>query len=243
MAFLRQLGVRVELDTLPIGDIAIGDLIVIERKRTPDFLQSLCDGRLLSQASRLMSAAPRPLLVIEGADSVLSRAVHINAVAGLMGSLATEFGLPIVPTTSAQGTARLVAMLARREANKRRRIAKTLAPLLRMSEIERGSGPSATLSAWTKYHGSGGVTNPPDPVQNSTGIGDRRFADEIFTSQQRILEGISGIGPARARELLLRFNSPIGAAEASLEELLGAGLGMALARRVKHLLSGVEVAE
>lgn len=54
MEILRKMdGVRLEEKKLSVGDYQINDHIFVERKTTKDFIVSLIDGRLFSQASRL----------------------------------------------------------------------------------------------------------------------------------------------------------------------------------------------
>ena len=46
---------------------------VLERKRVPDFLWSLFEGRLFTQASRLAGSPLRPFLILEGTTSEWTR--------------------------------------------------------------------------------------------------------------------------------------------------------------------------
>ncbi|MFO0795785.1 MAG: ERCC4 domain-containing protein [Candidatus Brocadiaceae bacterium] len=58
----------VEEKYLSIGDYLINKRIAVERKTTKDFVMSIIDGRLFSQASRLKQYAKIPVMVIEGTD-------------------------------------------------------------------------------------------------------------------------------------------------------------------------------
>lgn len=58
--------VIVEEKRLSIGDYRINGRITVERKTTKDFIISIIDGRLFSQASRLKKFAEKPIVVIEG---------------------------------------------------------------------------------------------------------------------------------------------------------------------------------
>ena len=102
--------VDVEVCTLPIGDVAIGDLFVIERKRSDDLLTSLLDGRLVSQARRMMASAPRPLLIVEGSTAT-ARAVHSNAVAGMMALITAEIGLSIITTRNTKDMSNITVLI------------------------------------------------------------------------------------------------------------------------------------
>ena len=114
-ATLRLQGVDVDVQTLAIGDFQIGDRVVVERKRVRDFVDSLLDGRLLEQAHRLIAAAPRPLLLIEGGGLFTQRAVHNNALMGALATLTIDLGLPVVTTQDGEETARFLIIAARRE--------------------------------------------------------------------------------------------------------------------------------
>lgn len=100
---------------MPVGDIIIGDRIIIERKTTRDLLDSLVDGRLLSQCRRLYYSATRPLLIIEGVDIFDTRAVHPNAVQGVLSWITLELGLSVMMTRSTLETALFISMTAQRE--------------------------------------------------------------------------------------------------------------------------------
>ena len=66
---LLQSHPRVELHTqrLSLGDYLIDDWLLVERKTLPDLVASVLDGRLFSQALRLVdSGLPRTALVLEG---------------------------------------------------------------------------------------------------------------------------------------------------------------------------------
>lgn len=114
-AALRLQSVELEATRLQHGDYRIGDRVLVERKTARDFVASLLDGRLLEQASRLVSAAPRAFLLVEGTDLFHQRSVHPNALMGAMACLVIEFGLPVIVTSNAQETARFIAVAARRE--------------------------------------------------------------------------------------------------------------------------------
>ena len=59
-------GVTLIVRRLRTGDYVIEGKAVLERKRVPDFLESLRQGRLFAQARRLASSPLRPFLILEG---------------------------------------------------------------------------------------------------------------------------------------------------------------------------------
>ena len=115
VARLKSLGADVRIDRLVTGDFRIGERILVERKTVRDFVDSLVDGRLLEQASRLVGAAPRSLLLIEGEGLFESSRVHPHALMGALTTLALDFGIPIVTTKDGAETARFLTVASRRE--------------------------------------------------------------------------------------------------------------------------------
>ena len=103
------------LERLAVGDIIIGDRIIIERKTARDLLDSLVDGRLLSQCRRLYYSATRPLLIIEGVELFETRAVHPNAVQGALSWITLELGLSVIMTKNTLETALFISMTAKKE--------------------------------------------------------------------------------------------------------------------------------
>ncbi|MDR4509048.1 MAG: hypothetical protein MRJ65_12595 [Candidatus Brocadiaceae bacterium] len=53
---------------LSMGNYVVNKCIIAERKTTKDFVLSIIDGRLFTQASRLKKYAEIPLMIIEGAN-------------------------------------------------------------------------------------------------------------------------------------------------------------------------------
>lgn len=115
VARLKALGAEVRIDRLETGDFRIGERILVERKTVRDFVDSLIDGRLLEQASRLVGAAPRSLLLIEGEGLFQSPRVHPHALMGALTTLALDFGIPVVTTKDGAETARFLTVASRRE--------------------------------------------------------------------------------------------------------------------------------
>lgn len=115
VARLKSHGADVRIDRLVTGDFRIGERILVERKTVRDFVDSLVDGRLLEQASRLVGAAPRSLLLIEGEGLFESKRVHPHALMGALTTLALDFGIPIVTTKDGAETARFLTVASRRE--------------------------------------------------------------------------------------------------------------------------------
>lgn len=67
---LRKFYPKLEVTTLDCGDIKVildgGDVLAIERKRAPDFIASIGDGRLFNQVERMAQSSKWSCVLIEG---------------------------------------------------------------------------------------------------------------------------------------------------------------------------------
>ena len=101
---------------LGVADYLLSERVAVERKTTDDFLQSLVDGRLFKQLKNLKQSYAKPLLIIEGEESVFeSRNIHPNAIAGALASIAITNNMPMLWTKNQKETAYLLYKIAERE--------------------------------------------------------------------------------------------------------------------------------
>ncbi len=116
---LSNLGVKITLAQLPVGDYAVGDRILIERKTIQDFVDTLVDRDLFGQMKDLAESSIRPILIIEGgsiADLYNLRNLHPNAIRNALASIAADFDVSILFTKDANETAEMIHAFAKREA-------------------------------------------------------------------------------------------------------------------------------
>lgn len=107
---------RLELRQLPVGDFIASDRVGIERKTVTDFLSSLIDKRLMSQAAELRRTYEIPVLVLEGRDDLYTqRGIHPNAIRGTLVALAIDLGIHLIPSRDEADTAEIVYAIAKRE--------------------------------------------------------------------------------------------------------------------------------
>ncbi|MDP6048941.1 MAG: ERCC4 domain-containing protein [Candidatus Bathyarchaeota archaeon] len=121
--YLRLAGFKVDVQKLDVCDYVVSDRCGVERKDVSDFLGSMRDGRLFSQAGDMARVYEKPILILEGK---LSRAfgrsrMRPASVYGALSSLALDYGLSVIPTDSPDGTAVLLHRLAYREQVKKER--------------------------------------------------------------------------------------------------------------------------
>ncbi|WP_456416154.1 DEAD/DEAH box helicase [Methanocaldococcus sp.] len=107
----------VELKTLEVGDYVLSDRVVVERKTSEDFVNSIIDKRLFSQLKNLKKVE-KPLLIIEGDN--FSR-IHENALKGAILSVIFDFGIPILFTKNVDETVDLLIKIAEKEQLKEKR--------------------------------------------------------------------------------------------------------------------------
>lgn len=185
-AMLKLHGHSITLESLPVGDIRISDRILIERKTARDLVDSIIDGRLLQQARRLHSAAPRPLLIVE---SLETDRVHPNAVHGAMAWITLDLGLPVLMTGSPEQTARFVSIVAKREA----RILDLLISHSRRGYVEPEKSAIKAASAE--------IMDIIGGVENKSVLA-KRWGEDVIKKRVQIIAELPGIGPITARKIM-----------------------------------------
>lgn len=111
--------VDVSFAQLSVGDYVVDDNVVFERKTINDFATSLLDARLFRQATRLarVQMPKRTAFIIEGGFSQCSVAVSRESMQGALISLVLVFGIPVLRSTGADETARLIVYAGRQLAD------------------------------------------------------------------------------------------------------------------------------
>jgi len=113
---LINLGVSVKTQQLNSADYILSGTVGIELKKVPDFVDSIIDGRLLSQVKDLRQNFQKAILIIEGEEDIYAlRKIHANAIRGMLSSIVLDFKVPILYTKNPQDTAALLAVMAHRE--------------------------------------------------------------------------------------------------------------------------------
>jgi ERCC4-type nuclease len=112
---LVELGVKIDLKRLDIGDYQPSERCIVELKTIPDFVDSIIDGRLLEQL-KYLAKFDRPVLILEGIEDIYSqRNIHPNAIKGMLSTIAVSYGIPIIQTKNNKETAELLYIIAKRE--------------------------------------------------------------------------------------------------------------------------------
>lgn len=114
---LSSSGATVRVERLESGDYQIGDRILVERKTTRDFVDTLVERDLLGQIRHMAACCIKPVLIIEGGDLYAQRDIHPNAIRGALAAISINFGVSVFQTAGPQETAELLMVLARRESD------------------------------------------------------------------------------------------------------------------------------
>jgi len=113
---LIDMGAEIKLQKLDVADYICSPRCGVEFKTTDDFVDSLIDGRLLSQVKNLKQSFEKPLIIVAGiADMYSIRNIHPNAIRGLLATISVSYGVPILYTKNHQDTAQMLAIIAKRE--------------------------------------------------------------------------------------------------------------------------------
>jgi len=114
-SLLRSMGVKVEYQTLAIGDYVTSGYVV-ERKTVTDFVNSLFSGRLFDQLNRLTEHYEECLIIVEGdLSEALEQLPNPRSIWGAMTTLILDYDAHILFTGDRKETADLLYVLASRE--------------------------------------------------------------------------------------------------------------------------------
>jgi len=111
---LSLMGLNLKLEQLVVADYIISERVGIERKSAKDFNDSIIDGRLFSELSKLKEKFLRPILILEG-DPFMDSNISKNALYGAVTSIIINLGVSIYKTKNTTETAEFLYQLARKE--------------------------------------------------------------------------------------------------------------------------------
>ncbi|MDR0439198.1 MAG: DEAD/DEAH box helicase [Methanocalculaceae archaeon] len=112
---LNNLGAKITQGKLPIGDYAIGDCVLVERRTIQDFVDTLVDCDLLNQIRDFSESTSYPILIIEGGsitDLYELHNTHPNAIHNIIDLISVDFDVFLVFTEDAKETAYIIYAFA-----------------------------------------------------------------------------------------------------------------------------------
>lgn len=110
---LQQLGAEVVQAELECGDYILAEGLGVERKAAVDFVASILDRRIFSQAALMKQTFARPFIVVEGDVHSTRSAITEEALLGALSYLSVIEGIQIVHTRSTSQTAAMLMTMRR----------------------------------------------------------------------------------------------------------------------------------
>ncbi len=111
---LIELGARVEILPLNIGDYILSERVVIERKTIYDFANSVKNKRFFRQLQQLKEEYEKPLLLIEGNLKNI-KGIYPEGSKGALSFVFLSFDIPILCTQNKEDTAEIIWTIAKQE--------------------------------------------------------------------------------------------------------------------------------
>ena len=112
--YFWQYDCDVQKKMLLFGDFVASDRVIIEKKTKKDFIQSITDKRLFQQLKAMKDNFEKPVLIIEGEESLYG-VLQPNIIRGTLAAIAVDMSIPIIWTKDMADTAGIVYWIARRE--------------------------------------------------------------------------------------------------------------------------------
>ncbi|NIO44422.1 MAG: hypothetical protein GTN36_02610 [Candidatus Aenigmarchaeota archaeon] len=112
--YFKQYECDIQKKMLLYGDFVVSDRVVIERKLVNDFIQSITDKRLFKQLNSMKENFEKPILIIEGEESLYG-VLQPNIIRGALAAITVDMSIPIIWTRDIADTAGVIYWIARRE--------------------------------------------------------------------------------------------------------------------------------
>jgi ERCC4-type nuclease len=180
--------IDLRISRMPLGDYLVGRKLLFERKTLNDFIQSIIDGRIFSQANRLADSEYSPAIILEGTSKdVADRKMPREAIQGVIVNLSLIMGIPILRSMNVEETAKLLIYAGRQ-------ISETVSGCIRRSG----------------YRPKGKRKRQLYILQGLPGIGKKRAellldkygsVQEVFNADRDSLSAVYGIGDKTAEKI------------------------------------------
>ena len=190
---LKSVGLNMEMKTLLVGDYIVAPETVVERKSIRDLMSSIFDGRLFDQCSRLKEHFQHPLVLMEGnVDEIEEITENPMIFYGAISRVVLEFGIPVIPTPSANHSAKLlVSLCSKKESSK----GPFLKKIKKSSDLEKQQ-----LSVLCSLPGIGEKFAVRMLEKFGTPL-------NVFTATTADLAKVEGLGQARATKIKKMLDS------------------------------------
>lgn len=185
--FFEQYDCEIQSKNLLCGDFIISDRVCIERKTVNDFISSITDKRLFQQLALMKENFEKPILLIEGEDSLYGT-LQPNIIRGVVSSISIDYGIPIIWTRSFADTAGLIYWMAKRE------------QILEKREVVfRNKKVPKKMEEKQEYF----VSSLPDisVVRAKSLLKHFKSPQDIFNADEKELQKVEGIGKKIAKNI------------------------------------------
>jgi len=185
---LSRKNIKIQTAQLSVGDYIISENSAVERKEVSDFLESVTDGRLFSQARELSNNYQEPVIILEGEGLYERRNINENAIYGALSSLACDFRIPVLFTKNEEETASLLSTMLKRKKKKKnssavRKKKKSMSDRDRKKYILEGLPSISGVLAERLLEHFGSVR-------------------DVFQAGEEELQEVEGIGPSTAEKII-----------------------------------------
>lgn len=185
--YFKQYGCEVQRKMLLCADYLVSDRVCIERKTVNDFVKSITDKRLFRQLRKMKEDFEKPILIIEGNESLYGT-LQPNVIRGALSSITVDLGIPIIWTRDIADTAGIIYWMARREQVMEKR-----------ENVLRNKKVPATTGGKQEYL----VSSLPDisAVRAKALLEHFKTPEAIFNASEEDLRKVKGIGKKIAKEI------------------------------------------
>lgn len=114
LEYFIQYNCIIQKKMLLYGDFIASDRVCIEKKLVKDFIQSIMDKRLFQQLKAMKDNFEKPILIIEGEDSLYGF-LQPNIIRGALAAITVDLSIPIIWTRDMADTAGIIFWIAKRE--------------------------------------------------------------------------------------------------------------------------------
>jgi len=199
-ALLERMNVNVTRRRLDVADYVCSERVAVERKTVGDFLASITDQRIFRQMHDISEAYQCPVLLLEGDPMSLfsKRDISANAIRGALASIALDYRVPVLWSSTPKESAAMLHRFAWREQIKEKR------------ELQiRPSKKTETMAQKQEYLIAG--------LPHVSNMLSRRLLKhfggpkEIFNASMKEFQAVDGIGKKKAQLLWEIMNGKYGA--------------------------------
>ncbi|MBT3407473.1 DEAD/DEAH box helicase [Candidatus Woesearchaeota archaeon] len=108
--------IKINLKSLNCADYILSENVAIEYKLDDDFIQSIFDGRLFTQAKELSSLYLKPIMVIESNNGIFNtNNISNSQIFGAITSLLLDYNIPVIFTRNKKETVDFFISIIKRE--------------------------------------------------------------------------------------------------------------------------------